>query len=250
MAITREINPKQPIGTKRSLLLLMVGVISLLVFSGCEESKSSGDPFDIAPPDLPQAAQPAPVEVKDNAVSAEATDSNPTAKKGGGRESMGIPHAGEILAAGKNAFLNKLPRPKIEEPSLPPPGQVPDGVMNLPPPPPPPPRHPLEGVRLSGIVFNSKTPMALLGGYDGGQSKIVRQGDTVVINNHDVKVLTITRDSVELMESGNKGSKKTLSLPSMVGFNTQPAMGDGESNNTILDINVGSDGLNLDLQEP
>lgn len=72
----------------------------------------------------------------------------------------------------------------------------------------------------------------------------------MVINNHDVKVLTITRDSVELMESGNKGSKKTLSLPSMVGFNTQPAMGDGESNNTILDINVGSDGLNLDLQEP
>lgn len=150
MAITREINPKQPIGTKRSLLLLMVGVISLLVFSGCEESKSSGDPFDIAPPDLPQAAQPAPVEVKDNAVSAEATDSNPTAKKGGGRESMGIPHAGEILAAGKNAFLNKLPRPKIEEPSLPPPGQVPDGVMNL-----PPPRRRLPVIRWKGSGFRA-----------------------------------------------------------------------------------------------
>lgn len=114
----------------------------------------------------------------------------------------------------RNPFESQLPktettqekRPKLVEinpPEVPPPAPKPQPlaqpVVPQPPPvaqpvyqPPPPPRPVMPSLKVTGLVWNTDQPRAIING------QIVGIGDTV----QDVKILNISKDSIEILFDG------------------------------------------------
>lgn len=132
--------------------------------------------------------------------------------------------ASEIIVAGANPFLDRLPKPVVEAVK-----PIDTGVTT---PAAPPPADPLDSVSVLGIAYQSKSPMALLslGGAEA-QTKMVRKGDVLTVDAGQVKVAEIGPGSVELQSIGPKQDKRTLSLPSIVGYLPSSAAS-GKSNSS------------------
>lgn len=125
--------------------------------------------------------------------------------------------ASAILTAGANPFLNRLPKPPAE-PSSP----ANEPAISV-----PPPVDPFNSISLAGILYNAKSPMALVAVADGGaagetgnnSSQIVGVGSVLPASGGTLRVTGIQRDRVEFQRvDGNKRERRTLSLPSIVGF--------------------------------
>ncbi|MBX2861832.1 MAG: hypothetical protein KTR14_11410 [Vampirovibrio sp.] len=119
--------------------------------------------------------------------------------------------ASELAVPGKNPFLNKLPVPQqdIQLPNLP---QIeannntPDTNES----------DPLNSINLIGVVFQDKKPMALISSTQG--NLIISADQTLPLNGVEVQVLSITHESVEIQRKGSPTSKRTLSIPDIINY--------------------------------
>lgn len=122
--------------------------------------------------------------------------------------------ASEVIVAGTNPFLNRLPKPVAAvDPSATGTGEG-TTVSTA-----PPPTDPFESVSLLGIAYHAKAPMALISVSGGeSQTQMVRKGDVLMMDGGQVKVSSISRDSVEFEKLGPGGEKRTFNLPSIIGY--------------------------------
>lgn len=177
-----------------------------------------------APPGAPKTDGSKPADDKaagaahpDGTSSSDGTPPNPLApmtpiKQGGNDVAL----ASEIIASKANPFLGKLPKPVVATAT-----PVDSGAT-----PPPPPVDPFESVSLLGVVYNPKSPIALLGVSGGdSQSQVVRRGDVIMVDGGSVKVSAIRRDGIELQSLGTSKEKRTLSLPNLVGYSAGATAG-------------------------
>jgi hypothetical protein len=139
--------------------------------------------------------------------------------------------ATEIILAGKNPFAVKLPKPQPDPTKLPDPnlvqgpgGQNPGGqapvIVEKPLPPP----DPFAQITLNGVLYNARTPLALISA-GGEASKIVRKGDILMGTGGPVIITSITRSNVEVATLTNRKKRRTLTLPDIVGYIPQGGTG-------------------------
>lgn len=171
---------------------------------------TSGPPIGNHPPD--KEKPPENTEGK--------TDKNPFApvvkvEQAGNLVSL----ASEIIAAGVNPFLSRLPKPvKVETANA-------DGssaTANAKPAAPP--VDPLDAVTLLGIVYSAKSPIALISVVGSAStSQLVRPGDVITLTDGQATVARITQSSIDIHLLGEKKDKKTLPIPDIVGYGSSKA---------------------------
>lgn len=123
--------------------------------------------------------------------------------------------ASEIVTAGANPFFNRLPRIHNSASSA----SGGTGGSGGPGAELPPPPDPFSSVRLMGIVYNAKNPIALFGITGGeNQSELLRKGDVLFVDGGQIKVVDIRKDRVTLQQTGVANSKRTFELPDIVGY--------------------------------
>lgn len=167
-------------------------------------------------------------------------DKNPEASKAAGEgdakapavvtstpNANGFLMATEIILAGKNPFAVKLPKPQPDPTKLPDPnlvqgsnGQQAPVIVEKPLPPP----DPFAQVTLNGVLYNARTPLALIS-TGGEASKIVRKGDILMGNSGPILITSITRSNVEVATLANRKNRRTLTLPDIVGYIPQGGAG-------------------------
>lgn len=116
--------------------------------------------------------------------------------------------ASMIIAAKANPFLDWLPKPLL-------PTEIPiaSGVaapVELP-------ADPFANVTLLGVMYNAKSPMALIS-VTGQQTQFVRQGDLVNLETDSAIVTGIRQDGADLKLMNGTKETKTLTLPSIIGY--------------------------------
>ena len=123
--------------------------------------------------------------------------------------------ASEIIAAGVNPFLSRLPKPLLPDTEKP--DQTPQVAE-------PPAADPLDSVKLLGIVYNPKTPIALVA-ITGGKypSQVVRTGDLLALDAGQALVSRITQQSIDIQLMGAKKENRTMTIPDIVGYNSLKA---------------------------
>lgn len=131
--------------------------------------------------------------------------------------------ASEIIFAKANPFLDRMAKPMVEVPKVDDGSAATPAQVELPP-------DPFESLSLLGIAYNAKLPMALVA-VSGGetQTQMVRVGALLMMDGGQVKVLAIHHDSVDFQMVGKAGEKRTLSLPSVIGYSSS---GSTDSNGT------------------
>ncbi|MCE3234120.1 MAG: hypothetical protein K0Q50_300 [Vampirovibrio sp.] len=124
--------------------------------------------------------------------------------------------ASEIIFAKANPFLDRLAKPMVEIPAETG-GSTAPVQVDLPP-------DPFESVSLLGIAYHSQSPMALIA-VSGGetQTQMVRAGDLLMMDGGQIKVVVIRPDSVDFQKVGTGGEKRTMSLPSVIGYSSSGA---------------------------
>jgi hypothetical protein len=129
--------------------------------------------------------------------------------------------ASEVIVAGSNPFLDRLPKPIVEAA----PSTDTNTVAST-----APPADPLDSIALLGIAYHPKAPMALISvtGADA-QTQMVRKGDILTVETEAVKVANIGPESVELQRTGASTEKRTLNLPSIIGFGSSSTDTGGEN---------------------
>ncbi len=151
----------------------------------------------------------------------QAAMNNPKAKG----EAVALVMATEILDAGTNPFLNKLP--KIDIPIATPVDTGPEIVdLDIPTP---------QNLTLLGVIAgaNGKASTALLSLGEGNASEMVKNGDVIFVSGQRVSVSEVRDDSVDLMYPDN--DLRTLFLPDIIGY--------GSSNDaSVATGSEGSDG--------
>ena len=119
--------------------------------------------------------------------------------------------ASDLISAGVNPFLNRLPKAlQIETATA-------DGstaAQNT-----PPPADPLDAVKLMGIIYSAKYPIALVS-VSGARSssQLVRVGDLLTLSNGRALVARITPDSVDVQLQDRSQERRTLSIPDIIGY--------------------------------
>lgn len=163
---------------------------------GAGAAKSTADPTAAKrPPGLPG---PSPMMGPPSVVSNKPAEKNSL-----------IALASEILTAGTNPFLSKLPKPKVEIS----PEAVPGETVEA-----PPMADAFANFQLLGVVFKDSKSMALLSlGAETG-TEMVRVGDMFFANGSQISVKSIGRDEVALEKLGPAPEVKILPLPSIVGY--------------------------------
>jgi|GEM_PF-2966803 len=127
--------------------------------------------------------------------------------------------ASNIITAGTNPFLNRLNRPKPQEVSttaslLPDPNA---GIVSNPTPELPP-ADPLEHVNLTGVMYNTKYPMALMTVGTEQVARMVKVGEKLTVDpTHSFQVVKIRPDSIELKAPGSKVKTRFLKISSIIG---------------------------------
>ena len=127
--------------------------------------------------------------------------------------------ASEIIAAGVNPFFSRLPRPLQPDPTIAEAGTVPttDGQTL-----PAPPADPLDGINLLGIVYNPKSPIALISVPNAKYaSQVVRTGDLLTLDQGQAIVGKITQQSIDIQMLGkqtDKKGKRTILIPDIIGY--------------------------------
>jgi uncharacterized membrane protein YgcG len=168
--------------------------------------KPAGPPVAVAPPSAP--TQPASAEPAADPAEPKPAPAPITKIEQAGNE---VALAAEILAAATNPFLSRLPKPNTL--AVTPEGNV-TPVENILPPP-----DPFESISLLGIVYNPKSPIALLSvGGGESQSQLVRNGEVLFVDGGQIKVTAIRQDGIELQSLGSGKEKRSLSLPSIVTY--------------------------------
>ncbi len=137
-------------------------------------------------------------------------------------EAVALVMATEILDAGTNPFLNKLP--KVDIPVTAPVDTGPDIVeLDIPTP---------QNLTLLGVLAgaNGKQSTALLSLGEGSASEMVKRGDVIFVSGQRVEVSEVRKDAVDLMYPDN--DLRTLFLPDIIGYSgsrdTSVASADGE----------------------
>ena len=128
--------------------------------------------------------------------------------------------ASNILTAGTNPFLNRLNRPKPQEVSTTPSFAPDPGAGSLAGNPVPelPPADPLEHVSLTGVMYNTKYPMALMTVGTEQVARMVKVGEKLTIDPmHSFQVMKIKPDSVELKPPGKKEKTRLIKISSIIG---------------------------------
>jgi hypothetical protein len=119
--------------------------------------------------------------------------------------------ASDLIAAGVNPFLNRLPKPLQPEAA--------ETGQQEAQPAPQPPADPLDAIKLLGIVYNSKAPIALISVENAKYaSQLVRPGDMVTLEAANATIGRITQTSIELLLTGPNKEKRTMVLPDIVGY--------------------------------
>lgn len=140
-----------------------------------------------------------------------------------------IAYAGEILAAARNPFMSKLPKPEKAVEAAP----ADDGTPAEPVPSAP---DPLQGINLVGIIYNKTTPMALLSlGSEASDTKFVRKGEVISIDGQQVKVTGISHDTVDLLDVAKPDNKRNVVLQNIVGYTSTKS---GEASTPVGDLNT------------
>jgi len=171
----------------------------------------------------PPAAMPAPAKEKtESPDEGNKHDSNPLApvlkvEQAGDLVNL----ASEIIAAGVNPFLSRLPKPL--QPDTEKPDQTPQVAA-------PPAADPLDSVKLLGIVYNPKTPIALIA-ITGAKypSQVVKAGDLIALEAEQALISHITQQSIDIQLMGPKKESRTMTIPDIVGYNSLKANPVGSS---------------------
>lgn len=123
--------------------------------------------------------------------------------------------ASDIIFLKGNPFLDRLPKPIVEAMTASSPTDP--GKAEAPP-------DPFANVSLLGIAYHAKSPMAIVS-VSGGetQTQMVRTGDVLMMDGGQIKVLSISQDSVIFQKLGTGGEKRTMSLPSLIGYTSSGA---------------------------
>lgn len=131
-----------------------------------------------------------------------------------------------------NPFESQIPGQQIKMPDAP--GAEPslaEGVPNLPELPAEEIKDPFAGLEIGGIVYQKKSPMAILrsagNANSAGLGGVVRQGDSFVVDDVKVIVAKIDKNSITLKAPSlpNGSNSKILTVPSLIGYATAPAAG-------------------------
>jgi hypothetical protein len=124
--------------------------------------------------------------------------------------------ASEIIMAGANPFLDRLPKPVVAT-ATPETGSGSTDTTTaaaLP-------ADPFASISLLGIAYHPTAPMALISVTGGeSQTQMVRKGDVLTVDTGAIKVAGIGPESVDLQRVGANTEKRTMSLPSIIGFGT------------------------------
>lgn len=163
------------------------------------------------------------------------TDNNPLAPVAKIEEAGNLVNlASEIIAANVNPFLSRLPKPLQPDIGSVNTGQPTDGGQAAPPPPPP--VDPLDSVKLLGIVYNPRSPIALVAVSGAAYpSQVVRTGDVVALEAGQAIIGKISQQSINIKLLGPKPEKRTMVLPDIVGYSAAnqapaaPSGGDGSA---------------------
>ena len=123
--------------------------------------------------------------------------------------------ASDIIFLKGNPFLDRLPKPIVE--AITATGPTEPGKAEAPP-------DPFANVSLLGIAYHAKSPMAIVS-VSGGetQTQMVRTGDMLMMDGGQIKVLSISQDSIIFQKLGTGGEKRTMSLPSLIGYTSSGA---------------------------
>lgn len=179
------------------------------------------------PPAIPGMVPGAPAKSpedgeNDNAVNPMA----PTSKveQAGNEVSL----ASDIIFMKGNPFLDRLPKPIVEALTDPTAANPNATIVEAPP-------DPFASVSLLGIAYQSKSPMAIIS-VSGGevQTQMVRAGDVLMMDGGQIKVSSISQDSIIFQKLGTGGEKRTMSLPSLIGYSSTgtSAKTDGSSSSS------------------
>lgn len=184
--------------------------------NGPDSDKAARKP-DVAPvgavPGVSPLALPAvPGKAQASAGTDSGADVNPMAPLSRVEQAGNVVNlASEIIFAKANPFLDRLPKPIVEVPKEGE-GTATPVKTDLPP-------DPFDSISLLGIAYHAHSPMALIA-VSGGetQTQMVRAGDLLMMDGGQIKVVAIHQDSVDFQKVGTGGEKRTMSLPSVIGY--------------------------------
>jgi hypothetical protein len=119
--------------------------------------------------------------------------------------------ASEMIGAGTNPFLSRLPKPILPEssnPEDPQPTQAAPAVAN-----------PLDAIKLVGIVYSPLSPIALVA-VDGAQqaSQLVHLGDSITLGGARAIVRKITQSAIDIQATDETKEKRTVNIPDIIGY--------------------------------
>lgn len=158
--------------------------------------------------------------------------------------------ASTIISAKTNPFLSRLPKPEVAvgKGDANPDQAAPDQSSD-----------PFAALKLLGIVYNRKAPIALVA-VSGGetQSELVRKGDMLMVDDGgSVKVLAIGQDSIDLQLMGGSKEKRTLYLPALIGHSASDSSGSARAQSTssselsnLNKLSGKSSPADIELKEP
>jgi hypothetical protein len=120
--------------------------------------------------------------------------------------------ASEMIGAGTNPFLSRLPKPILPESSNAEVAQ-PDQTAA------PAVANPLDSIKLVGIVYSSISPIALVA-IDGAQqaSQLVHLGDSITLGGARAIVRKITQSTIDIQATDNTKEKRTVNIPDIIGY--------------------------------
>ncbi len=155
--------------------------------------------------------------------------------------------ASELIGATINPFLNRLPKAFQTEVAA-----TSGSDQNT-----APPADPLDAVKLMGIIYSAKSPIALISVSGAtASSQLVRIGDLIDLSGGQAVVARITQDSMDVQLQGLKQERKTLSIPDIIGYDASKDAANSpmssssplddlqrDRNGMAMDSNLGSSGM-------
>ncbi len=202
-------------------------------------------------PGVPLDNAPKPADLKPSEVPGAGSDGEPGGTKSAA-PSTSIEQAGnlvalaaDIITAGTNPFMNKLPKPEGPIPS----SAGGDTAASA-----PEPADPFQNVSLQGVMYSARMPMALVSLAGGeAQSQIVNMADKrfITVDGGQLRVLSIKPTGIEVEEVNSK-QRKTLSLPNIIGYSSTASGGSGteKTENQAKKSSAASSEANPSLAEP